>query len=103
MNGAGRRVFLIGAHMNRRARDRRIAEEIGTELCEALGGPVPPEALTENRDTVCEVFGRVFDRHGIVTESAGACVLACVPRVLAIKLAERNRRIDAAMRIDRAE
>jgi hypothetical protein len=69
--------------MNRRARDRRIAEEIVSELCEALGPALPPEALTENRDLVGEVFGRVFDRHGVVTESAGASILACVPRLLA--------------------
>ena len=84
--------------MNRKARDRKIAEEFAAELCEALGGPVMPEALIENRDTVCEVFGRVLDKHKIVNEAAAACVLACVPRVLAknFKFAERNRRIDAA-------
>jgi hypothetical protein len=69
--------------MNRRARDRRIAQEFADELSKALGGPVPPEALTANGEIVCEIFGRVLDRHQIVTESAAACVLRCVPRVLA--------------------
>jgi hypothetical protein len=34
--------------MNRKARDRRIAEEIAAELYEALGPAMPPEALTAN-------------------------------------------------------
>jgi phage gpG-like protein len=81
--------------MNRKARDRRVAQEFADELTKALGGPaMPPEALTANRETVGEIFGRVLDRHQIVNEAAAACVLACVPRVLAknFKSAELNRR-----------
>jgi hypothetical protein len=78
--------------MNRRARDRRIAEEIAAELTAALG-PVAPEMLIERRGIVEQVFERIFDRHGIVTEHAGANVLKCVPRILAkAHLAECNRR-----------
>ena len=95
--------------MNRKARDRRVAEEIADELAKALGGPaltaiarsrIPSEALTEEtRDTVGEVFGRIFDQRGIVTEAAAANILMCVPRILAknFKAAERNRQLDAAM------
>jgi hypothetical protein len=80
--------------MNRKARDRKIAEEIASELTLALGGPVAPEMLAENRDAVCEVFERVFDAHGIVNEFAGANILKCVPKILA--KAELARRRDSA-------
>jgi hypothetical protein len=69
--------------MNRRARDRKIAEEFAAELCEALGGPMAPEALTEHSEKVGEIFGRVLDRHAITSESAAEHVLMCLPRVLA--------------------
>jgi hypothetical protein len=89
----------MGEHQVRACRENAIAAEIAAELHDALGPVllhqiggrvVTPEAVPEEiRDKVGEVFGRVFDRHGIVTESAAACVLACVPRVLA--KAELNR------------
>jgi hypothetical protein len=79
------------APMNRKARDRKVAQEIADELTAALG-PVAPEMLAANRDTVEEVFERVFDRHQIVTESAGANILKCVPRVLA-KAAMPQRKV----------
>jgi hypothetical protein len=92
--------------MNRKARDRRVAEEVVNELYDALGpvllhqigcGVVTSEALPEEaRDKVGDVFSRVFDRHKIVTKFAGANVLACIPRILA--KAELNRQLDAAMR-----
>jgi hypothetical protein len=82
--------------MNRKARDRRIAEEIVDELTKELGGPVMPEALTANPETVGAVFGRVLDRRGIVNESAAACILKCMGRALAKNF--RNRQLDAAMR-----
>lgn len=83
---------------NGERRDRRIAEEIAAELTEALG-PIAPEALIEHRDTVCETFDRVFDRHQIITEDAGARILGYVPKVLAarnLEFAETNRQLDAA-------
>jgi hypothetical protein len=80
--------------MSRKARDSRIAAVIGEELTKALGPVIRPEALTEHSDVVCEVFGRVFDQHGVVTEWVAANVLKCVPRVLA--KAELARRRDAA-------
>jgi hypothetical protein len=51
MNGARRRVFFLMecAPMNRKARDRKVAQEIANELTEALG-PVAPEMLTRNSD-----------------------------------------------------
>jgi len=64
-------------------------------------GPILPEALAENRDTVCEVFERVFDRHHVVTEDVGARILARVPKELAVlnlQFAELNRQLDAAIR-----
>jgi hypothetical protein len=84
-------------------RERRIAEEIASELHRVLG-PIMPESLAEHRDVVCEVFDRLFDRHGIVAEAAGARILAHVPKVLARlnqSFAELNRRLDAAVRMPR--
>jgi hypothetical protein len=68
--------------MNRKARDRKIAEEVVAELAKVLG-PVAPEMLIEHRGVVEETFERVFNRHQIVNEFAGANILKCVPRVLA--------------------
>jgi hypothetical protein len=76
--------------MNRKARDRKVAEEIAAELTAELG-PIAPEDLTANSDRVGEIFGRALDRHEIVSENAAAHVLACVPRILARNFAERNR------------
>ena len=69
--------------MNRKARDRLVAQQFVNELTTALGGPVMPETLAENSETVCRIFGDVLDRHQIVAESAAACVMRAVPRVLA--------------------
>jgi hypothetical protein len=83
--------------MNRKARDRKIAEEVVAELAKALGGPViRPEALVEHSDTVGDIFGRVLDAHHIASEFAAANIMKCVPRILA--KAERNRRLGAAIR-----
>jgi hypothetical protein len=91
--------------MNRKARDRRVAEEVANGLHDALGpgllhqiggGVVTPEALPEEiRDKIDEVFSRVYDAHGIVNKFAGANILKCVPRALA--KAELNRQLNAAM------
>ena len=86
-------------NLKRRAREHAIAAEIADELHRALG-PGMPEALGENREIVCEVFGRVFDRRQILTESSGARILGYVPRVLPsvnLKFADLNRKLDAAM------
>ena len=75
--------------------ERAIASELAQELCAALGPALPPEALTANCETVCEVFGRVFDRHEIVIESVGARILSRVPKLLAknFKFAGRDRAV----------
>jgi hypothetical protein len=81
-------------------RERRIAEEIANELHRALG-PIMPEDLGENSEVVERVFGDAFDRHHVVSESAGARVLGYVPAELArlnFKYAELQLRLDAAMR-----
>jgi hypothetical protein len=83
-----------------RARERRIAEEIAEELHRALG-PIMPQDLGENGDTVRRLFGDAFDRHGIINETVAARILARVPKKLAelnLKFAELNRRLDAAVR-----
>jgi hypothetical protein len=82
-----------------KARDRRIAEEIAHELQRVLG-PILPEELAENRDAVCGVFDRVFDRHRIVNEDVGARILARVPKELArlnLQYVETNRRLNVAV------
>jgi hypothetical protein len=92
----------MDANLRRRARERQIAEEIASELRRAFGGPIMPEALGGgNRDIVCEVFGRVFDSHQILSESAAARILAHVPRYLAAQnqgFADLNLKLDAAIR-----
>jgi hypothetical protein len=87
--------------VNRKARDRKIAQEIADELAAALGGQVAPVA--ENSDTVCEVFGRVFDRHGIVSGHAGALVLGLVPKVLAKAAMQREKSSSSPCCTDGAE
>jgi hypothetical protein len=87
-------------NLKRRARERGIAEDLARELHRLLG-PHSPQALAEHSDVVCETFGRIFDRHGIVNESAGARILSYVPVELArlnFKFAEFNRQLDAAIR-----
>jgi hypothetical protein len=82
------------------ARERRIAEEIAIELQRMLG-PILPQDLGENGDTVRGVFGDAFDRHGIINETVAARILARVPKVLArlnLQFAELNRQLDAAIR-----
>jgi hypothetical protein len=81
-----------------RLRERRIASEIAHEI-HRVSGPTLPENL--DRDVVCGIFADFFDRHKIVDESAGARILAHTPKVLAklnLEFAERNCRLDAAMR-----
>jgi hypothetical protein len=81
-------------------RERRIAEEIASELQRVLG-PILPQDLGENGDTVRGVFGDAFDRHGIINETVAARILARVPKELAamnLKFAELNRQIAAAVR-----
>jgi hypothetical protein len=78
--------------MNRKARDRKIAEEIADELAKALGSTVTPEALAGRDDIVCAAFERVFDAHGIVNEFAGANVLKCVPKILARRQLDAQRK-----------
>ncbi len=82
------------------ARERRVAEEIASELHRVLG-PTMPEALAEKSDVVCGIFADAFDRHGIVDESVGARILGHVPKFLATmnqSLADLNAKIDAAIR-----
>jgi hypothetical protein len=78
--------------MNRRARDRRIAEEFADELTKALGAPVKPEMLAAHGEIVCKIFGDVLDAHGIREEAAAACVLRCIPRVLAMRATVESSR-----------
>jgi hypothetical protein len=83
-----------------RARERAIADEIANELHRVLG-PLNPEDLEKNSATVGEVFGRVFDRHGIIDEAPAAQILARVPKELAalnLPFADLNRKLDSAIR-----
>jgi hypothetical protein len=76
------------------AADKLIMEDVGGAIMRLVDGKQEDNVV--NRDIVCAVFGRVFDRHQIVTESAGALILACVPRVLAKNF--KFAQLDAAMR-----
>jgi hypothetical protein len=68
----------------RRKYEQAIAAEIAQELHACLGSTMMPEDLVgQNRDVVCEVFGRVFDRHQVVSEVSGARILGYVPKLLA--------------------
>ena len=75
----------MDVNLRRRARERAIAAEIANELAlsPAMQGGLTPEALSDNSSLVCEVFGRVFDRHQIVDEGAAERILGYVPKVLA--------------------
>jgi hypothetical protein len=87
-------------NLKRRKREQAIAAEIANELHRALG-PIMPEALAKNSDVVCAVFGRVFDRHHVVSEASGARILEYVPKILAgmnQSFADLNRKLDAAIR-----
>ena len=87
-------------NVKRRNLEQSIANEIAHEIYQALG-PTMPEALAKNGDVVCEVFGRAFDRHGIINEASGARILAYVPKELAVRnlqFAEINRQLVAAVR-----
>src|ERR1035437_2911877 len=93
----------MDVNLRRRARERAIAAEIANELAlsPAMQGGLTPEPLSDNSSLVCEVFGRVCDRHQVVTEDAGARILEYVPKVLAklnLKFADLNRQLDAAIR-----
>jgi hypothetical protein len=92
--------------IKRKAREHAIAAEIADELHNALGPVMMPEALTaKNGDIVRETFGRVFDRHHVVSEAVAARILKHVPKVLAAhnaKFAELHCRLDAAVRQQRA-
>jgi len=88
------------ANLKRRKREQAIANEIAHELHRALG-TIMPSALAQNSDVVCKVFGEAFDRNRIVDESAGARILAYVPKELAarnLQFAELNRQLAAAVR-----
>ena len=84
----------------RRAKERRIAEEIARELHRVMG-PFVPEMLTIKSDAVAAIFTAAFDSHNVVDERAAERILHHVPVVLADlnrEYAELNSRIDAAMR-----
>ena len=81
-------------------RERRIAREIADELYRAIG-PTMPETLGDHGDLVREIFGKVFDRHGIANEATAARILAKVPKLLAdlnLQFADLHRRLDAAVK-----
>jgi hypothetical protein len=79
--------------------ERTIASEVSHELTRLLGA-LAPEALMTNQTVVEETFTRVFDRHGVTNESSAVRILGRASKALArnFKFAERNRRLDAAMR-----
>jgi hypothetical protein len=84
----------------RRAKERRISEEIAAEINRQLG-PIPPETLAERNELICAIFGAALDRHKIVNEAIAARVMAFVPQFLADqhrKFAELDRKLGAAMR-----
>jgi hypothetical protein len=81
-------------------RERRIAEEIASELHRVLG-PTMPEVLAAKSDVVCGIFADAFDRHHVNSEVSGERILAHVPRVLAAlneSFAALNAKLDAAVR-----
>ena len=84
----------------RRAKERRISEEIARELHRVMG-PFVPEMLTIKSDAVVAIFTAAFDSHNVVDERAGERILHHVPVVLADlnrEYAELDSRLAAAMR-----
>ena len=84
----------------RRAKERRIAEEIARELHRVMG-PFVPEMLATKNAVIHKVFADAFDLHSVTDEPSAGRVLAHVPKALAglnLKFAELQRRLAAAVR-----
>src|ERR1019366_6279067 len=84
----------------RKAKERRISEEIARELHRVMG-PFVPEMLTIKSDAVEAIFTAAFDSHNVVDERAAERILHHIPMVLADlnrEYAELNSSLAAAVR-----